>query len=393
MSYFGTLTLYLFLIFFSVLVTKIAYQKNISKFQKKILILGVIFLLAIFAGLRYQTGSDWYQYYIAVDYVGKQGNTEWGAGKNNYGPLYIALCKIVYWIGGNGSFFLFVMAFLTYLFLFLTLDRYKNQIEVHMSIFMYTALYYLVSYNIVRQALAITIGMYAISFLDYNRNMLVNVKKTQRLKSFLKDNANFLVFSLIASMVHNSGLVCFLALPLCYIMKKKKIKWIILIAVFLAVINFRHFMPLAIYITGSDQFRWYFSLWGEEGSYLLYIVRYAPYMLTCGLSYKILSRNERMMNLYNLFLVGLIVNLLSIISNSEIERFIFTYLYMMIIVIPFVIKNMSVSKSFFGLRIKFDNVTYRLYKWFMYIYILFTFYYAFFIQGAYKVVPYTFIFD
>ena len=66
MSYFGTLAFYLFIIFLSVLITKIAYQKSVSKSQKRILILFVIFLLAVFAGLRYQTGSDWYQYYIAV---------------------------------------------------------------------------------------------------------------------------------------------------------------------------------------------------------------------------------------------------------------------------------------------------------------------------------------
>ena len=235
--------------------------------------------------------------------------------------------------------------------------------------------------------------MYAISFLDYNSTMIDNVKKMQRLKYIIRDNSNFLIFSIVASMVHNSGLVCFLALPLCYLMKKKKIKWIILVAVFVAVINFRSFMPLAIYITGSDQFRWYFSLFGEEGSYLLYFIRYAPYVIACGLSYKMISRNERMMNLYNLFLVGLIVNVLSIISNSEIERFIFTYLYLMVIVVPFAIKNMSVSNSFFGLRIKFDKITYVLYKAFIYAYVIFTFYYTFFIQGAYKVVPYNFIFD
>ncbi len=397
MGYAGTLILYLAIICIATALTSIAYSSERDRVTKGILIFAVIFILAFFAGARYQVGADWNQYYSGVTYVGEQGNTGWGEDKENYGLLYILICRLVYILGGNGSMLLFVMGFLTYLFLFLTLDRMKDTVNVSGSIFLYTALYYLVSYNIVRQALGITIGMYAISFMDLG-SIDEDGSSSHRLLRIISNNAKYFIWSAVSVMAHNAGYMCFLALPLCYFMRKRKTKWIILGAVLVAVINYRNFMQLALTITGIESFRWYFNIWGEEGSYVLYLLKYAPFILSCGFAYNSIRDNPKIYDMYNLFLVGYIINALSVRSNTEIERVGFVFLYMIIIVVPYALKNINSSNGIFSMNIRFSvgasggNIFYNAYKIFMYAYIIFFFYYYFFMSGSYRVVPYNFIF-
>ena len=373
-----TFVFYLFTCFLASKMLDIAYKSHPKR--KTIIVLFVLLFLSLIAGLRYEVGADWYQYYHGPELVGKYGYL---GNKNNYELGYIILCKLIYHLGLGGRTSLFVYAFLTEFFLIKTIDKYKNDIDVFFTMFSYMTLYYFVSFNITRQALAISIGMYAISCINIE---LDNTK----LFGIVKKNSRYFVFTMLAFLFHRSALICLVALPLCLLMNKSKsIRNIIIILVIIVVANFRIFTDLAVKITGIGDFQWYFIVdFGDKGSFLLYFIKFAPILLTIWLCLLHINKNKRMEALYNLFLVGLIVNSLSLVTNTEIERISFYFLYFDIILLGFAIKNMSHEKRFLRIKIKLFAGFYPIYRYLVMITLVFNLWFVFFYKGSYKVVPY-----
>lgn len=78
------------------------------------------------------------------------------------------------------------------------------------------------------------------------------------------------------------------------------------------------------------------------------------------MSYKSIRKDKKIYSLYNFFLIGFIVNSLSVVTNTEIERIAFSYLYFGIIVLGFAVKNMKFDKSFLRWRVKFFSGFYSI---------------------------------
>lgn len=367
--------------------TKIAYSKKYRKYKLLILFLTIL-LFAIVAGLRYEVGSDWLQYYSGPELIGK-GQFFRGYDKGKYEIGYILVCKIIHLLGLGGSALLFTYGFLTYTFLFITIDKYSNDISVPFTVFVYGCLYYLVSFNITRQALAISIAMYAISHLDVDFWQRDEIKKIS-LISKIKHNIKFICWSVIAFLFHQASIICLLALPICLLMRKKN--WIRLVSfgiVIIAVVNFRMFTQLAIRFTGSTSFQWYFiGQVGEQGSWIKYIFRYLPMVLFIWMGYDSLIKNKKIYDVYNLFIVGLIVNGLSVVTGTEIERICFPFLYFLVIMMGFAYKNSDNFLRLFGVKIRLPKRFKNIYKLALSFFMIWTMWYIFFYSGSYHVVPY-----
>lgn len=392
MTYYGTFVFYMTVILTATALTRIAYSKKYRRY-KKVIIFVTIFLLAFVAGVRYDVGSDWLQYYSGPELIGN-GQIYRGYDKGSYEIGYIVLCKIVYSLGLRGTTLLFLYGFLTYLFLFKTIDRYAEDISVPFTVFVYGCLYYLVSFNITRQALAISIAMYAISYL--NVDFLENGKKINTsLRTKISHNIKFFVWVIVAFLFHQASIICLLALPICLFMHKRNwVRWLAFGAVTLVVVNFRMFTQLAIKLTGSESFQWYFiGQVGEQGSWTKYILRYLPMLLFVWMAYDSLLKKNRIYNIYNLSLVGLIVNSLSVVTGTEIERICFPFLYFIVIMLGYAYKNCRRRIHFFGFSIGVSNEFVTVFKIVFSLFIIWTMWYIFFYSGSYHVVPYQTIFS
>lgn len=391
MTSFETLIFYLVVILSAAGLTKIAYSKNYRRYKDVMLLLAIL-ILAIVAGVRYDVGSDWFQYYSGPELIGN-GQIYRSYNKGSYEIGYIVLCKITYFLGFRGTALLFIYAFFTYLFLFITIDRYANDISVPFTVFVYGCLYYLVSFNITRQALSISIAMYAISQIDVDFWKSNEIKQIS-LKSKIKHNIRFIIWGIVAFLFHQASIICLLALPICLFMRKKNlVRWGALGVVMIVVTNFKMFTQLAIRFTGSTSFQWYFiGQVGEQGSWIKYILRYFPIILFIWMSYKALLNNRRIYDIYNLFLVGLIINSLSVVTGTEIERICFPFLYFLTIMMGFAHKNCGNKLSLFGITVCLSNRFIVLFKIALSLFMIWTMWYIFFFSGSYHVVPYKTIF-
>lgn len=387
MTQYGTFVFYIAVILTATGLTQIAYTKKYRRY-KEIILFVTILLLAIVAGIRYDVGSDWLQYYSGPELIGN-GQIYRGYDKGSYEIGYIVLCKIVYYLGLGGTTLLFIYGFFTYLFLFKTIDRYGEDISAPFTIFVYGCLYYLVSFNITRQALAISIAMYAISFLDVDF-WRSDVDKQISIRVKIRHNIRFFVWGIVAFLFHQASIICLLALPICLLMRKRNwVRWLSLGIVAVVVVNFRMFTQLAIRFTGSASFQWYFiGQVGEQGSWAKYIFRYLPMMLFIWMSYDSLTQRNRIFDIYNLSLVGLIVNSLSVVTGTEIERVCFPFLYFIVIMMGFAYKNCRKKVHLFGFSVRLTNGFVTLYKMAFSLFIIWTMWYIFFYSGSYHVVPY-----
>lgn len=387
MKFFGTFLFYMTVILTATGLTKIAYTKKYRKY-KKLILFATIFLLAIVAGIRYDVGSDWLQYYSGPELIGN-GQIYRANDKGSYEIGYIVLCKIVYCLGLGGTTLLFLYGFLTYLFLFMTIDRYAEDISVPFTVFVYGCLYYLVSFNITRQALAISIAMYAISYLDVD--FWKNDEKMQiSIRTKLRHNIRFFICGIVAFLFHQASIIFLLALPICLLMRKRNwVRWISLGIVAFVVVNFRMFTQLAIRFTGSASFQWYFiGQVGEQGSWSKYILRYLPMLLFIWMAYDSLIKKNKIYDIYNLSLVGLIVNSLSVVTGTEIERICFPFLYFIVVMMGFAYKNCKKQIRLFGISVRLTNGFVTLFKIMFSLFIIWTMWYIFFYSGSYHVVPY-----
>lgn len=389
MSEFVTFIFYMVVIIVAAFISKTAYMKRNHKY-KKILILFSILMLAIVAGIRFEVGSDWLQYYRAPELFDVEGIR---GTKGDYELGYRCIAFLVRFFNLDGSFFLFLYAFITYFFLFRVFDKFASKINIFATVFMYGCLYYLVSFNITRQALSISIAMYAITLSSVN--IVREDGSNKSLLGLIKQNTKFLIWVAIAFLFHKGSAICVLALPICYFMRKKNtIRIGMLIVSVLAVMNFKLFMQLAIKIMGSYDFQWYFIAGlGGDGSWLKFILRYLPFLIVIWLSYKNLSKDHKMFDLYNLTLIGLIINSLSLVVATDIERVGFPFLYFLVIVTGYAMKTVNYSGSIAGVRLRIPVWFYKLFNLFLYLFMIWTMWYIFFAQRSYGVVPYQTIFS
>ena len=385
----GTFIFYISVITLSAFLSKCAYRKKNYKYKNTI-VFCVVLLLAIVAGIRYEVGSDWFQYYMAPEWFDIDGIR--GGTKGDYEIGYKAIAYIIRSLGLGGSVFLFVYAFITYYFLFKVIDKFADRINVFTAVFMYGCLYYLVSFNITRQALSISVAMYAITQLKVTTIKEDGSKET--LLGLFKQNMRFVIYTFIAFLFHKGGIIVFIALPVCYFMRKRNaIRLGMLLVLVLGIINFRMFTGLAIQIMGSTDFQWYFiANKGGDGSWLKFVLRYLPFLFGIWLSYKSLIKDQKMYDMYNLALLGIIINSLSLVIATDIERIGYPFLYFLVIVTGFAMKSSNCNRIVPLIKIRVPLVLYKMYRIFLYLFMLWTMWYIFFLQGSYQVVPYQTIF-
>ncbi len=140
------------------------YEKKVktSDLKNKLLwtflILGPTIALASF---RYGIGIDYFEYERNF-YQDKL------AGGFSYfikEPLNFLLMQMIYWICPHSVAMFFVYSLLTMVVFFKAIEYYKDRISITLALFIFYMTYYLVSYNIIRQMLAVIIIFYGMRYI------------------------------------------------------------------------------------------------------------------------------------------------------------------------------------------------------------------------------------
>lgn len=314
-------------IFYFAIATITAYANHLAvkANQKSRSIMAWISVLipAIFAGIRYGIGTDYFVTYKPYfNYLAGIEQLELNR-RDNLEIGYYLLNELVIKLHGNFQMVLFLSSVITFIVFRKAILVYKDRLHVGLATFVLMLLYYQTSLNIVRQMIAAPIILYAFHFIEEK-----NPKK-------------FTFWVLVATLFHTTAIV---ALPfyifINYFIQKKSGLFIstVYLILILAVFNFDKFATIVNYIDPSG---YYVSYFRKVSSFKLSIgllIRTVPYIIAVFLM-RFRIRGDKTMQLYlHSFLLGNIVRLIVYMTQFDADRIALYFLVPQVIFIPYLTK-------------------------------------------------------
>ena len=326
--------------YFSVsLITSLFAELSVrsNKRQRKVFACFSILVPAIFAGLRYGIGTDYFvTYQPYFDYLTGTGGMQL-YNREKLDIAYYALNMIVIKIGGNFQMVLFFASVITFYAFRKAVLVYKNRLSIGWATFVFMLMYYQASFNIIRQLMAATIILYAFHFLEEE-----NLKK-------------YIQWVIVAALFHKTAIVVLPFYFLSSMVTKRRYKILVLVfyvIFFVMVFNF-------------DRFAWVVNLIDSSGYYVNYLrkvsvfrvslgllIRTVPYILAVFLMWKRI-RKDRVLKVYlSSFLLGSILRLIVYMTQFDADRIALYFLMPQVVFIPYLTKYYKKSwKDFAGVAI------------------------------------------
>lgn len=246
---------FIILILSIIYISKFVDSKDHPYFGLKIILLMLIAL----AALRYEVGVDYVTYYNIIDKF-----QLWAILRME--PLNQVIFFISTYL--DSPFFCFAAyAYLTYIFIYKACIR--NSISPYFALFIYTSLFYLESLSFIRQAVAMSIGLYAFKYIKE------------------KKIAKYSIWIVISMLFHLSAILLFIAYPIYWRCKLKYTIIAIAGAVFLKNIIFSILNTLNFYAG-------YIESEIEGGGKLKYLYPLILFSLGCMKKWKFSLEEERL---------------------------------------------------------------------------------------------------
>lgn len=362
MSTLGTYLLYYFIVISSSI---IAWFSNLFKKGRipKWIFFSAIIIPVVISGFRNGVGTDFDNYVKIYDQLYYQYPSIFSAIiDSRFEPGWVILNYLVRYIFDDVQFLFIITALLTWTFSFKAIYDNKKYISVGLSVLILLCTLYNMSFNIVRQILAVSIIMLSIKPMLDNRKW------------------KFILIVLFASSFHYSALIF---LPAYWIVDSKTEDRGLLKRIFIPLLAIGFvflFQPIFSFLTNNiDAFSAY-SLYSIEfsGFSIPAILLKLPVVLLIIINYKKLkAKNNIMHKLSILYIIGLILTLLSSYS-PYLNRVSFFYDVTQVFIVPAIIKAQTNKYEKF------------LYTYVIVIYYLARFTYFYLFMGDGGTIPYNF---
>lgn len=331
--------IYLALFFICTFLTLFISKEKNSK-KNVIILLIIISLLSFFGGLRdYNIGTDievygksWFEiassYSSFKNYLEVIETTEYG---------YVFLNYVVSRITNDPHVFLTILQFFCNSLVIVTLYNNRKTCKLWMSLIAYLCIYYCLTFNILRQACALSILFYSIKYLKRNQNL------------------KFVISLIIATLFHSTAMLAGIIIFCLYkvLENKKEIKQRRLLLLFSII-----FFLITIYIKNVITFGYNIGI--IDYRIYRYMTKFAksniviPYFeLSFKFGFlsiavfnlkKIIKKNNEMPFLFLCTIIDSITFLLKIIMSYS-ERFSFYFGYYGILFIPEIINDISENRK------------------------------------------------
>lgn len=182
----ASIIIYFIIILSSVYCIYIADKKNDSKNSYKYLLAAYI-IISIPSVIRYCVGNDYEPFLELIDFYKKYDTIIRAKRAHDIDYSFIILAKLFV----NHPIVVFAFySLLTQLFMIKGIWNFRKEVSPTMIMFLYMTSFYLRTYNIFRQSLAIAIIFYAIKFIRAK-----NLKK-------------YIMFVAFATIVHKTAVIC-----------------------------------------------------------------------------------------------------------------------------------------------------------------------------------------
>lgn len=361
-----------------------------SKIKKRVVQLlsavGTAAVLGLISAFRGNAGTDSPMYRRAYEY-GENSILRWV----DFEPGYRALMDFLRSYHFPYQVLFFVMGFFTTLFMILAILHERREINVYVASVIFLSDFYLVSMNIVRQAMAMSICIYAIclffdgetkSALPYPFSLLDIRKKTTKAKFGKQCIAVGMI--LIASQFHTSALFCLVIIfgKLLFTQKRTPI---ILISAFVCVSIFllkRDLLfKLILLLTGSYYYASYFnSDVASDGSFFGYYIKLLPIIAVALMYYPKYRNYTKMHQLFAFLMIGIMISSIGVITDSQVNRIGFYFKYLDMIIIGYCTRS--------SIRVSTIKITSTAISIGMCAFYLLLFYYKVFLSNFAELVPY-----
>lgn len=296
--------IYLLIIFVILL-----FGKKINKKEYSYADFIVLLLLILVAGLRYNTGTDYAMYNVMYFNPDAQN-----AEKVEFG--YKLLMQGAYNIFQENSYLFFLLcSAITIILIYIIIKKYSK--KPGESLFYFVTLgFYTLSFNMVRQSLAMAITFFALKYL-FNRNCI-----------------KYILTVLIASCFHMTALIM---IPLYWLsnieIKTKKLFIIMIILCFSGVL----FNPIFNYITSTiPQYSMYASYEEAEvgiGTYIVNIIYILLIVITIMFRKKLISNDKNYKFIINTVTFSTFFIILSL-QNTLFARMIYYWFMPIVLILP-----------------------------------------------------------
>lgn len=270
---------------------------NKDLINKAIMILYSICIILLVGTRSVQTGDDtisYYHFYQLAHISGHESKT-----LNNFEPLFSLIGLICAKLDFSFMFFNVIIAFITMYFFSITVIKMKC--NAFISIFLYTVFcLHLNMMNQVRQALAMMIALYAITFLNENKK------------------GNFIIWTIIASLFHLSCLIILILLPIWKIkIRKKTILLYILFGIIFAL-TYESIFKFIINYIGYGHYiteEWRYGA-HNFNAILNFIVRLIMLFFSLLFYSELKSKGRNIDGYYHMIFICTVLQLLCIFNNA-----------------------------------------------------------------------------
>lgn len=275
----------------------------------------VSFLIAwLVAGLRYDVGSDYFNYVRMYNEIGDIG-LFWALSTFRAEPLYVILNWIVYLFTGQPEFIFIVTSFLVLILVYVNVLQKKESLNVGLAIFIFMALYYFPNFTFIRLSIAVAIVFYSFKYL-VNKNL-----------------KRFIFCILIAIGFHYTAIIM---LPIYFLVNKKdKYIWqkhILLVLSTIIILVF--FQWIAGLVLSGTKYEVYVVEMGNLQGGINQIILHIPLMLLVWLFRKRLIKKELENRVYiQIFFIGSLF-LLFTIWIGILDRMLIYFFITQVLIVP-----------------------------------------------------------
>lgn len=227
---------YIIMFIISAICCSLSYKYSKNKIMKTVFMLGAILVPSIIAGNRsLDIGTDikvygHYMHYVASNFSVKHFFSVFGYSDILFSMIILIVGKLF----KNIHICLFFIQFLNCAIIYKACDNYKEKIPVWLSYLLFLLTLYFRQLNLLRQGLAISITVLATTYLLKN------------------ENKKFILYTMIASLIHISSIIFILAYFIKNICEKKLENKAIFVVMYIILgILFLFFIPILKLITSS----------------------------------------------------------------------------------------------------------------------------------------------
>ena len=354
-----TFILYAILSFLTVALGTNGIKSKDGRFGLNILLL--CFLLALVAAFRGETGTDSLPYRLIYE------NPSLYFTRNDVEIGFKLLMFICNELGLSFRTLFFIMNFFTSFFVIDAIQEEKDNIDINVALLVFALDFYLFSFNIMRQMLAISLCLW--SFTKWNHNKRVCA----------------LCGLILATLFHRVSIICLIIVIARFFIQNRYYKFLICSASVLClyiVVN----RELMKYIIGllTNQNLHYLLFVSEKlstsGGAVWFLIKIMPIIIFSVLS---LHRTEDKLDYriyFGFMILGYILSLAGEFTSSEVERIGYYFSYCRVFMLGFVTAgDIKIGRWHF----KQNQITTIVKTYLVIVYI-----YNFFIAGAGMVVPY-----